>query len=127
MSFKTFRVAFRLIQCLLMKDLAHLMKNLCKKQFKHLFNYMKVDVYFVFAFGKSNVIHNFHGNNTIKIIFIDEGFGSLDEESLQKAIQALIQLQESGRLIGVISHVEDLKDIFPAMLQVTKTKDGHSK
>lgn len=79
------------------------------------------------ALGMSDVIQNFQGSISINTMFIDEGFGSLDEESLQKAIQALIQLQESGRLIGVISHVEDLKDIFPAMLQVTKTKDGHSK
>src|SRR5699024_2405996 len=62
------------------------------------------------ALGMSDVIQNFQGSISINTMFIDEGFGSLDEESLQKAIQALIQLQESGRLIGVISHVEDLKD-----------------
>lgn len=75
----------------------------------------------------SDVIQSFQGGVSIETMFIDEGFGSLDDESLQKAIDALVQLQQSGRMIGVISHVEELKSIFPAMLEVTKTKEGYSK
>lgn len=79
------------------------------------------------ALGMSDVIQSFQGGIHIDTMFIDEGFGTLDEESLNQAIDALIGLQESGRMIGVISHVEELKTIFPAMLEVTKTKEGYSK
>lgn len=79
------------------------------------------------ALGMSDVIQSFQGNISIETMFIDEGFGSLDEESLNKAIDTLIDLQQSGRMIGVISHVQDLKDTFPAVLEVKKTKEGYSK
>lgn len=79
------------------------------------------------ALGMSDVIQSFQGNISIETMFIDEGFGSLDEESLNKAIDTLIDLQQSGRMIGVISHVQELKTIFPAVLEVKKTKEGHSQ
>ncbi len=79
------------------------------------------------ALGMSDVIQRFQGSISMDTMFIDEGFGSLDEESLHKAIDALIHIQKSGRMIGVISHVEELKTIFPAMLSVEKTKEGYSK
>ncbi len=79
------------------------------------------------ALGMSDVIQSFQGNISINTMFIDEGFGSLDEESLTKAIDTLIDLQQSGRMIGVISHVQELKSLFPATLEVTKTKEGHSQ
>lgn len=79
------------------------------------------------ALGMSDVIQSFQGNVSMKTMFIDEGFGSLDEESLHKALDALIELQKSGRTIGVISHVEELKAILPAALEVTKTKEGSSR
>lgn len=79
------------------------------------------------ALGMSDVIQSFQGNVSMKTMFIDEGFGSLDEESLHKALDALIELQKTGRTIGVISHVEELKAILPAALEVTKTKEGSSK
>src|SRR5699024_2951370 len=63
------------------------------------------------ALGMSDVIQSFQGGISIETMFIDEGFGSLDEESLNKAIDTLIELQQSGRMIGVISHVEQLKTI----------------
>ncbi|MEG0472119.1 MAG: hypothetical protein RR588_07265, partial [Solibacillus sp.] len=63
----------------------------------------------------------------IDTMFIDEGFGTLDEESLRKAIDILIDLQKTGRLIGVISHVAELKAAMPAILQVQKLKEGHSR
>ncbi|HLQ84111.1 MAG TPA: AAA family ATPase [Pseudogracilibacillus sp.] len=79
------------------------------------------------ALGMSDVIQSFEGNISIEMMFIDEGFGSLDEESLTKAIDTLIDLQKSGRLIGVISHVEELKAVIPAILEVNKTKEGYSE
>ncbi|MGM8364422.1 AAA family ATPase [Virgibacillus sp. W0181] len=79
------------------------------------------------ALGMSDVIQSFQGNIAIDTMFIDEGFGSLDEESLNKSIDTLIDLQHSGRMIGVISHVKELKAIFPAVLEVTKTKEGNSR
>ncbi|WLV25581.1 SMC family ATPase [Aciduricibacillus chroicocephali] len=79
------------------------------------------------ALGMSDVIQSFQGNVSIETMFIDEGFGSLDEESLHKAIDALIGLQKTGRMIGVISHVHELKAMFPATLEVKKTKEGCSR
>ncbi|SFA83521.1 exonuclease SbcC [Lentibacillus halodurans] len=79
------------------------------------------------ALGMSDVIQSFQGNISMDTMFIDEGFGTLDEESLNKAIDTLIDLQQSGRMIGVISHVQDLKTMFPARLDVIKTKEGHSR
>ncbi|MCZ2259675.1 AAA family ATPase [Sporosarcina sp. G11-34] len=78
------------------------------------------------ALGMADVIQSFQGAVSIDTMFIDEGFGSLDEESLNKAIDTLIDLQKSGRMIGVISHVEELKAAFPAILDVKKSREGHS-
>ena len=78
------------------------------------------------ALGMADVIQSFQGAVSIDTMFIDEGFGSLDEESLNKAIDTLIDLQKSGRMIGVISHVEELKTAFPAILEVKKAREGHS-
>jgi exonuclease SbcC len=60
-------------------------------------------------------------------MFIDEGFGSLDEEALNKAIDTLIDLQQTGRMIGIISHVQELKNMIPAILEVKKNKEGYSE
>lgn len=78
------------------------------------------------ALGMADVIQSFQGNVSIDTMFIDEGFGSLDEESLNKAIDTLIDLQKSGRIIGVISHVQELKAAIPAILEVHKSKEGYS-
>jgi DNA repair protein SbcC/Rad50 len=79
------------------------------------------------ALGMADVIQSFQGGVSIDTMFIDEGFGSLDEESLNKAIDTLVDLQQSGRMIGVISHVQELKNVFPAILEVKKTKEGFSQ
>lgn len=79
------------------------------------------------ALGMTDVIQSHQGGVSIEMMFIDEGFGSLDEESLQKAIQTLVDLQRAGRMIGVISHVQELKNALPACLEVNKTADGYSK
>ncbi|MCL6456532.1 MAG: SMC family ATPase [Gorillibacterium sp.] len=78
------------------------------------------------ALGMADVIQAYEGGISLETMFIDEGFGSLDEESLNKAIETLIDLQESGRMIGIISHVQELKQAIPAVLEVKKTREGHS-
>ncbi|SIT80397.1 AAA family ATPase [Edaphobacillus lindanitolerans] len=78
------------------------------------------------ALGMADVIQGFGGNVRVDTMFIDEGFGSLDPESLQKAVDALIGLQQTGRMVGVISHVGELKSAMPAVLEVSKSKAGHS-
>ncbi|WP_252313243.1 AAA family ATPase [Sinobaca sp. H24] len=79
------------------------------------------------ALGMADVIQAYEGGISIETMFIDEGFGSLDEESLQKAIDTLVDLQQSGRMIGVISHVQEMKQVIPATLEVKKTKEGYSE
>lgn len=79
------------------------------------------------ALGMSDVIQSFQGGVSIETMFIDEGFGSLDDESLNKAIDTLIDLQKSGRMIGLISHVQELKAAIPAVLEVNKSRDGYSE
>src|SRR5690606_14793911 len=79
------------------------------------------------ALGMTDVIQASQGGVSIEMMFIDEGFGSLDEEALQKAIATLIDLQRAGRMIGVISHVQELKDALDACLEVTKSRDGHAQ
>ncbi|MFN0222645.1 AAA family ATPase [Paenibacillus sp. KR2-11] len=78
------------------------------------------------ALGMADVIQAYEGGISLETMFIDEGFGSLDEESLNKAIDTLIDLQQSGRMIGVISHVQELKQAIPAVLEVKKTREGYS-
>ena len=60
-------------------------------------------------------------------MFVDEGFGSLDEDSLQQAMQALSSLAESDRLVGIISHVSELKEQIQRQIVVTKEKTGGSR
>ncbi|PIC97508.1 exonuclease [Sporosarcina sp. P26b] len=79
------------------------------------------------ALGMADVIQSFQGAVRMETMFIDEGFGALDEEAIQKAIDTLIALQQSGRMIGVISHIEEMKEAIPATLQVTKLKEGYSQ
>ncbi|MEQ6376002.1 SMC family ATPase [Bacillaceae bacterium S4-13-56] len=79
------------------------------------------------ALGMADVIQSYEGGISIETMFIDEGFGSLDEESLNKAIETLISLQKTGRMIGIISHVQELKQAIPAILEVEKMKEGYSR
>ncbi|MFA5699710.1 MAG: SbcC/MukB-like Walker B domain-containing protein, partial [Desulfuromonas sp.] len=60
-------------------------------------------------------------------LFLDEGFGTLDEESLDTALETLAGLQQDGKLIGVISHVSALKERISAQIQVTPQTGGRSQ
>jgi len=72
------------------------------------------------AFGLADVVTNESGGKDLESLFIDEGFGSLDQEYLQKVMESLYELRESGRLIGLISHVEGMKQDIPMQLFVSK-------
>ncbi|NVJ54943.1 MAG: hypothetical protein HWE19_01140, partial [Vibrionaceae bacterium] len=68
----------------------------------------------------------YSGGVRLETLFIDEGFGSLDPESLDLAIQTLIDLQQMGRTIGLISHVSELKEQMSLRIDVESTKLGSS-
>ncbi|PNZ12212.1 SMC family ATPase [Staphylococcus coagulans] len=70
------------------------------------------------ALGLCEVVQNEQGGIALDAMFIDEGFGTLDQETLETALDTLIQLQSSGRLVGIISHVTELKNRIPVILDV---------
>ena len=78
------------------------------------------------ALGLSDVIQSYAGGIQLDSMFIDEGFGSLDEESLQAAIRTLAELSLGNRLVGIISHVTQLKEQMDRKVVITKTPSGSS-
>ncbi len=78
------------------------------------------------ALGLSDEIQSYAGGIQMDAMFVDEGFGSLDEEALGQAMKALVRLTEGNRLVGVISHVSELKEQIDRKIIVTKRreKDG---
>ena len=66
------------------------------------------------------------GGITLDTLFIDEGFGALDAETLDVAMRTLDELRQGGRTVGVISHVEAMKEQLPAQLLVEVTPEGWS-
>ncbi|MGY2572485.1 AAA family ATPase [Vibrio sp. C8] len=78
------------------------------------------------ALGLSDVVQSYSGGIRLDTLFIDEGFGSLDPESLDLAIQTLIDLQQGGRTIGIISHVSELKEQISLRLDVEAARTGSS-
>lgn len=79
------------------------------------------------ALGLSDEIQASAGGVKLDTMFVDEGFGSLDEESLDQAMKALSGLADGHRLVGIISHVADLKNRIDKQIVVTKEKSGGSK
>ena len=79
------------------------------------------------ALGLSDEIQSSAGGIRLDTMFVDEGFGSLDEESLQQAIRALTGLTEGNRLVAIISHVGELKDRIENQIIVKKDRLGGSK
>ena len=78
------------------------------------------------ALGLSEEIQASAGGIRLDTMFVDEGFGSLDEETLQQAMRALNSLSESNRLIGIISHVAELRRQIDRQIVVRKVRDGGS-
>jgi exonuclease SbcC len=76
------------------------------------------------ALGLSDVVQSYAGGIRLDAIFVDEGFGTLDPEALDFAIRALKDLQQAGRMVGIISHVAELKEWIDARLELKATQTG---
>jgi exonuclease SbcC len=79
------------------------------------------------ALGLAEVVQNQAGGITLDTLFIDEGFGSLDSETLETAMATLDGLRAGGRTIGLISHVDTMKEQIHAKLHIRVTDQGHSE
>jgi DNA repair protein SbcC/Rad50 len=78
------------------------------------------------ALGLADVVQAYAGGVRLETIFVDEGFGSLDPEALDLAFQTLLDLREGNRLVGIISHVPELKERIDVRLEVTQGRHGSS-
>ncbi|WP_457942392.1 AAA family ATPase [Vreelandella alkaliphila] len=78
------------------------------------------------ALGLSDVVQAYAGGIQLDTLFIDEGFGSLDQDALDQAIAMLSELQMGGRMIGIISHVSELKEQMPVRVEVRASRQGSS-
>lgn len=76
------------------------------------------------ALGLADVVQAYSGGIHLDTIFIDEGFGTLDGETLDFALKALLQLKQGGRLVGIISHVPELRERIDTRLAIKKTDRG---
>jgi exonuclease SbcC len=76
------------------------------------------------ALALAEVVQTHAGGIKIPCLFIDEGFGSLDQETLESAMDALLKLQHSGRTVGVITHVETMQRQLPIGIRVVKSDAG---
>lgn len=76
------------------------------------------------ALGMSDVIQAMNGGIRVDTLFVDEGFGALDEESLEQACDTLMKLAEKQQLIGIISHVPELRERIAGQLVIEKTGGG---
>ncbi|GAA4071508.1 AAA family ATPase [Amphibacillus indicireducens] len=76
------------------------------------------------ALGMADVVQSYAGGVQLDTLFIDEGFGTLDDVSLEQAINTLKGLQQSNRVLGIISHVNQLKEEIHAKLEINPTPQG---
>ena len=76
------------------------------------------------ALGLADVVAAEAGGSRLETLFIDEGFGSLDERTLDEVLDVLDALREGGRVVGIVSHVAELRQRIPARLHVVKGRDG---
>jgi exonuclease SbcC len=76
------------------------------------------------ALGLADVVTAEAGGTRIEALFVDEGFGSLDPETLEEVMTVLDGLREGGRLVGIVSHVPELRQRIPAQVRVHKTQSG---
>lgn len=78
------------------------------------------------ALGLSDVIQGHAGGVVVETMFVDEGFGSLDKDSLEQAVSILKELATDNRMVGIISHVEELKGCIDKQILLTRTARGSS-
>ena len=76
------------------------------------------------ALGLADVVSAESGGSRIGALFVDEGFGTLDEDTLDEVMDVLDGLREGGRIVGLVSHVAELRQRIPAQVRVTKTRAG---
>ncbi|MFE2179177.1 SbcC/MukB-like Walker B domain-containing protein, partial [Streptomyces sp. NPDC059455] len=76
------------------------------------------------ALGLADVVTDEAGGVRLDTLFIDEGFGSLDEQTLDEVMDVLDSLRERDRTVGIVSHVADLRRRVPAQLEVVKSRQG---
>ena len=76
------------------------------------------------ALGLSDEIQASAGGIRLDTMFVDEGFGTLDRKSMEDAMDALINLSGTNKLVGIISHREELKENIPQQIKVKKLRDG---
>jgi exonuclease SbcC len=78
------------------------------------------------ALGLADVVQSYSGGIKMDALFIDEGFGTLDPEALDEALNVLMDLRESGRMVGIISHVPELKERIDVRLEIIPSREGSS-
>lgn len=121
-----------------------------KRSIDHSINpdeWLEIDIVDTFQFNNTRPVHTLSGGESflvslalalalsdlasgqarIESLFVDEGFGTLDQQTLQLAMRALQTLQAQGKTVGIISHVEQLKQSISPQIQVTKRGRGFSK
>jgi exonuclease SbcC len=76
------------------------------------------------ALGLADVVTAEAGGARVQALFVDEGFGTLDEETLDEVMDVLDGLREGGSLVGLVSHVGELRQRIPAQVEVRKTRSG---
>jgi exonuclease SbcC len=76
------------------------------------------------ALGLADVVQHESGGVDIETLFVDEGFGTLDEQTLEQVMEAIEGLRDGGRTVGLVSHVPELKQRIPAQIRVTKGRSG---
>lgn len=76
------------------------------------------------ALGLSDTVSSHLGGVQMDALFVDEGFGTLDRKSIESAMDILLNLSEANKLVGIISHREELMENIPQQIRVTKTKTG---
>lgn len=78
------------------------------------------------ALGTADGVREEAGGIEVQTLFVDEGFGSLDDDALEQVMTVLDELRTAGRAVGVISHVADMRQRIPAQVQVSRTSSGSS-
>jgi exonuclease SbcC len=76
------------------------------------------------ALGLADVVQAESGGARIETLFVDEGFGTLDDDTLDEVMTVLDGLRDGGRTVGVVSHVAELRQRIPARVEVVKGRDG---
>jgi DNA repair protein SbcC/Rad50 len=76
------------------------------------------------ALGLADVVSQEAGGSLLETLFVDEGFGSLDDDTLDEVMGVLDDLREGGRVVGLVSHVADLRQRIPVQLRVDKGRTG---